>query len=427
MKLCNSLAASLVGFAALSVTTAAFADSAKPVLVAQAQPAPSDEPTTTNPPPADEPAPVAEPAAPSTQPAVSVTLGGSSAPPGADTPQDPASTPEAKPEPRRWAGTSIFGQTSMSTATVFKGQQQDWNPTVDSALFLLPRFALSDAFQLRGRMIFSYEYTDSDNTVSKHEPRFSDATVQLFYRKIPAFAGIKPLVALNVTAPTSPESRARTMIVTPGVTLQLSKPFEHFLGGDLLLLGTANYTHPFYENTTPGIRGDAPYGFNCAGGGGVGCGDQLSGAYNASDTISYMLLATATWGHWSPALMYLGSNQWAYTGNNIPNNTGGGTGFITAPEGFNSTSFRQLHYFSAWLDYEFNGWLTAEIGYYMSRAALGADGKYGNPFFDRYQDMRVYLGMNITVDNLIQVITGGGHGEAGIVRAQNNRRPLWTF
>jgi hypothetical protein len=52
----------------------------------------------------------------------------------------------------------------MTTGTVFRGQQQDWNPTIESSFWLLPRYALNDAFQLRGRLIVNYEFTDSDST-----------------------------------------------------------------------------------------------------------------------------------------------------------------------------------------------------------------------------------------------------------------------
>ena len=83
-------------------------------------------------------------------------------------------------------------------------------------------------------------------------------------------------------------------------------------------------------------------------------------------------------------------------------------------------------YFSAWLDYNWNAWFTTEVGYWMQRAALTADGKYGNPFFDRYQDMRVYLGASFQVDNLIKQLEGGS-GEGGIVRAKNTKTPMWTF
>lgn len=312
----------------------------------------------------------------------------------------------------------------MSTSTVFKGQQQYNDPTVSSSLYFLPRYTLSDSFQLRGRLIFSYEYTNADDTVTRNEPRFGDASVQLYYKKIPAIAKFKPLLALSVTAPTSPESRARTMIVNPGLLLQVSRVFEQIAGGDWLVLGNVGYSHPFYESQTPEIRGNYPYNPACIGGG-SDCVGQLSGKYNASDILTYSLMLNATWGKWSPALYYMGSSQWAYRGKQDATTPDGYA--IASPQGFDAKNLRQSHYFSAWVDYEFNTWLTGEVGYYMSRSALREDGTYGNPFFDRYQDMRVYLGANIAVDNLVEEIRGAGEGKAGIPRAQNSHKSMWTF
>ncbi len=315
MKRSSCLSAILVG---VSVVTASVAFAAPtPVMVAQAkgqeiktvQPSdptpagggadPTAAPTT--------PAPSAEPSTEPTgeNPPQAITLGSASGAPGTDSPNASATEPAKPSAKRRWAGTQIFAATSMSTATVFRGQQQDYNPTVDGAIYLQPRFSLNDSFQLRGRVVFNYEFTNSDETVTKNEPRFSDTTISLFYKKIPELpGGIKPGASLNVGLPTSPESRARTLIFNPGVSVQLSKTIEHLPGnGSLDLLASGGYSHPIYRYQTPEVRTSAPYAFQCAGG--TGCGDQLSGTFNTSDTISYTMLVSATWGKWSPALYYL--------------------------------------------------------------------------------------------------------------------------
>lgn len=446
MKRSSCLSAMLVG---LSLTTASVALAAppaaqpaapadKPVLVAQGKgqpkttvqdPPPAEggtapaAPTTA---PADPSAPAAESNAtqgtePGTTPAI--TIGSGTGAPASDTPGASATDPAKKPKPRPFAGTQIYAQTSMSTATVFRGQQQDYNPTVDSSVFITPRYALSEAFQLRGRIVFSYEFTNSDTTTTRNEPRFSDTTLQLFYRKIPELpGGIKPMIAANLGLPTSSESRARTMVVSPGATLQLSKGVEHVLGGELLLLASSAYSHPLYRSVTPEIRGAAPYAFSCAGG--TTCQDQLSGVFNPSDTLSYTFLVAGEWGKWSPALFYLGSSQWAYQGK-TPTNPIDGTP-VESAQGFRPTNVRQASYFAAWLDYNANSWFTAEVGYSLFRTALDEDGKIGNPFFGRYQDMRVYLGANFNIDNIMKELEGGAT-DAGIVRAKNTKQPFWMF
>lgn len=457
MKRSSCLSAMLVG---LSVTTASLAFAAppaatqapvkqaapapavKPVLVAQNKgeikpgtrtvqdPAPTEGGTAPTAPttapadptaPATDPAPTTDPATePTTQPAI--TIGSGTGAPASDTPAAAAAEPAKKPKPRPFAGTQIFAQISTSTATVFRGQQQYSNPTVDTAAFLTPRYAISEAFQLRGRLVFYYELTNSDTTATRNEPRFSDTVLQLYYRKIPAVAGIKPLVALNATAPSSSESRARTMLFAPGATLQLSKPIEHVLGGDVLLLANSTYSHPIYRSNTAEIRGTAPYAFSCAGGN--NCSDQLSGVFNTSDSLSYAFLVAGSWGKWSPALYYLGSSQWAYTGKTPTNPVDGSP--VQSSDAFRPTSVRQASYFAAWLDYEANSWFTAELGYSLFRAALDEDGTRGNPFFGRYQDMRVYLGANFNIDNIMKQLEGGPT-DAGIVRAKNGKAPFWVF
>jgi len=445
MKRFSCLSAILVGLAGLSGASTAIAAPSqaapqaaddKPVLVAQAKPA--TKPTTrtvqaTDPPPAEggsttAPAAPADPAAApaepapadgAVQPAISI---GTSTAPTPDQPSDGSAAPAKKPARRPWAGTNIFAITTMSTGTVFQGQNQDYNPTVDSQIYFLPRFAISDAFQLRARMIFTYEWTNSDTTVTRNEPRFSDTTVSLFYRKIPEIPGIgvKPMIAVNAGLPTSPESRARTLIVNPGATLQLSKAFEHVLGGEVMMISGLTYFHPMYRYTTPELSGSG-YGYQPQCMGGTGCGAQLTGAMNPSDTMGYSLIITGEWGKWSPAVAYFGNSQWAYSPKEVKYN-----GNDVTPDGFTpSSGVRQTSYFTGWLDYNVNAWLTAEVGYQFERRLLNGNGAYGNPFFDRNQDMRVYIGANFAIDNILKSLEGGSV-DAGIVRAKA-KAPVLTF
>lgn len=357
------------------------------------------------------------------QPAVSV---GTPTAPATDTAQAAAEVPAKKPKLRPFAGTQIYATTSMTTGTVFRGQQQAYNPTVESSLWLLPRYAISEAFQLRGRLIVNYEMTNSDTTTYRNEPLLSDTTLSLFYRKIPEIATIKPAVAVNLGLPTSKLSRARTLMFSPGASFQLSKGFEHVLGGELSLLSSVIYSHPIYQSRNPEVTDPrAPGAFNCAGGN--GCQDLLTGTLNPSDALLYMFLVSGEWGKFSPALYYLGASQWAYTPKQV-NESDVVAGAPNRPVGGLSdpTSVRQTHYFSAWLDYNFNAWLTGEVGYWNSRSALNGAGQRGNIIWDRYQDTRVYLGVNVNIDNLMKALEGG-EVDAGIVRAQNKHKSMWTF
>ncbi|MET0594785.1 MAG: hypothetical protein ABW133_18940 [Polyangiaceae bacterium] len=372
-------------------------------LPAAAEPSPTGSTT-------PAPAPSTPPPKPTPEPE-STTTHGVPAPDTADTATPRAIALEQKRPPRRFAGTQLFQQLSTTTATVVPNQQQTHNPTVEAATFLLPRYTFGD-WQLRGRIVFSYELTSSDTTTTRNEPRFSDTTLQLFYRGLPRLAGIQALVGAQIIAPTSPEARARTMIASPGLVTQLSRPIEHVWGGELLLLGSLTYQHPLYRYTTPELRGDWPYRFACHGGG-TGCDGQLGGVTNASDIVSWSFLVSGEWGKWSPALFVLGAHQFAYA----PRSASG----LDDPT---SSGVRQTTYFSAWLDYNANAWFTAEVGYFMFRDVLSGDGTYGNPFFDKYQDARLYLGFNLNVDNLIkELIENDKDQEGGIIRAKNRFAP----
>ncbi len=393
------------------------------VLLSAALPASADEPA-----PATQPAASgasgasAAPASETTDNAGSVTAAvGTPTPPGADTPQAAASEPAKKPPTRPLEGSSVFAQTSMSTATVFQGQQQYSNPTVDSSIIMGPRYTINDAWQLRGRLIFSYEWTNGDDTVKKNEPRFSDTTVQLFYRKIPEVLKFKTSVGAGLGLPTSPESRARTLIVNPSLSFIASRPFTHVAGGDVQLILNGGFSHPFYRSTTSELATPAPYAFSCVGG--STCQDQLSGTLNPANSVTYSALLAGEWGKWSPALFYLGASSWAYSPKDAVNPVDG-TALLGPTDG--PATVRQNSYFSAWLDYNFSSWVTGEVGYYLSRSLLDANGQYANPLFDRYQDTRVYLGASFQIDNILQQMEGI-QGEAGVVRTKNHKAPFRWF
>ena len=415
MKRAAKIAAAMgLTVAVATLTVPAFAQDSTPATPTTPTTAPAAGTTTDpNQAPADNAAPAAGASG-------GITL-------GTGAPKKDAVTPAKKeeekkaPKPRPFAGSQIFIMNSMSTTTFVRDQQQYSNPTIETSAFILPRYTISKDWQVRGRTTIAYEYTNSDTTQTRNEFRFGDSGLQLFYRGIPAFAGIKPQVAIGVTVPTSPESRARTMIATPALSIQLAKSFEKFVGEgelDVLLLGS--YSHPFYTNTTAGIRGDAPYQRLCAGGGG-GCADQLTGAANASDILSYSAIVAASWGPISPAFWFNMSHQFVYTFKDQDVQLAG-SGTATPGRLSDASTVRNATYFSFWVDVEATHWLTAEVGYFMSRNVLRADGKYGNPFFDANQDMRVYLGANVNLDNLAKAIEGTG-GDGGVVRAKNRTGP----
>jgi len=337
----------------------------------------------------------------------------------APSPADKDKVVPKEPEKLRWADTQYFQQLGVTPNVVSPGSTQSPDPVVDTFLLFSPRFAINKDWQLRARITANYELTDNVNssTTRKREFRFGDITTSIFYRGIPTVAGIKPLVGLNLGLPVSVESQARTMIVSPSLTLSLVKPIEHFLGGDLTLILTTSFAHPFYKYTTAGLENPAPYERQCASAADSSCGLQASGAANAANILSFLAVVSQEWGKWNPALAFLSSSQWVYNFKDVAGVQRLG----------DATSVRQTFYLAAWLDYNFNSWFTGEVGYQIFRNVLNGDGTYGNPLYDAYAgDMRVYLGINIGIDKLYQAISGTSEG-GGVVRAKNDKKPLMTF
>jgi hypothetical protein len=434
MKRSSCLSAFLVALTATSIASAApeSPQDKKPTFVAQAKGIGNDVAQTdgsgtgagTGSSPTTAPSDASPPSeSPAPQPAVTI---GTPTGPTTDTPQAAAEEGKVKPKTRPFAGTQLYATTSMTTNTVFRGQTQYDDPTVESNLWILPRYNINEAFQLRGRLIVSYELTNSDTTLYRNEPQLSDVGLQLFYKKIPEIATIKPSASLNVGLPTSKVSRARTLIFSPGASFQLSKAFEKVGSGEIDLLGAVTYSHPIYQSRQAEVVDPrAPGAFQCAGGN--GCQDLLSGTLNPSDSLSYSFLASGQWGKWSPAIYYLGASQWAYTPKEVnESDVVAGAPSTPVQHVASPTHVRQTHYFSVWLDYDFNSWLTGEVGYWNAISALDEDSTRANLFFSRYQDTRVYLGLNFNIDNLMKQLEGG-ETEAGIVRAQNTHKPMFAF
>jgi hypothetical protein len=317
----------------------------------------------------------------------------------------------------RWADSSFFAQIGVSPDVVAPGLVQTYAPVVDSFLLIQPRFAINKDWQLRARLTAAYEFTDNANstTTQSRTLAFGDFLPEIDYRGIPTFWGkTKVTVAAGAGFPTSPQSQARTMIVSPFAKASIAKVFEKVLGGEVTASIGAIYTRPFYKDTTAGLDDQPAYAAACFGASSdVSCAGQASGAANVENSLTTSALLTAKWGKWSPTVFYFLFNQWTYNFTAQPG---------LEPEPGGSTNFRQSSYFGASLDYEVNGWFTAEIGYQMFRTILNGSSNIGNPFWDPNQDMRVYLGFNIALDALYEAALGK-KDEEGVIRVHNDRKP----
>jgi hypothetical protein len=285
--------------------------------------------------------------------------------------------------------------------------QQTPNRTVDSSFFFLPRFSLSERFQIRASLPVFVEWTDTalTTTTTRREPRLGNLVAGLFYRGIPKVWGSQPLLGINVLFPTSKEVQAQSLVLAPSLFGQLAKPM-HWLGGEGLFLASGSYQHLFYRYTTASVAAP-PIAAPACFGGGESCALQLSGVSNVSDSINWAVTATMEWGSWSPGAQFRMVHGFLYGFSELE-----GVERIDRPAAVRNSTF-----FSLWLDYLANDWLTAEVGVQLNRPILDGSGRYGNPLFAQYQEgARLYLAVNFGLDALAKIVAGGD-AKGGVVRA----------
>lgn len=407
-------------------TSAPAADGGAPVTPPATPPAtpvatPSSEPAT---PPATAPttAPAADTTpvtAPSTAPAVSIDVGNPVKKDEAG--KKKGDEAEEKKEPTTPIdGSVFFAQAGVSPNVFDRSMQQSSDVSADSFVLFAPRYAFNKNWQVRGRFVFTYEFTDTvdTSTTRKNEPRFGDSVLYLAFRGIPAVAGIKSTIVASAGFPTSPESQARTLYFSPGIGLSFAKQFEHVLGGDVSIALGATYSHPIYAYTTAGLQNNLPYDRQCfAGAGESGCSAQASGAANTENSIVANMALSGEWGKWSPQAFAFLINGWAYQFKDLSSQG--------VQAGVDPQHFRQSTFLGVALDYSVQNWVQAEVGYQITQSVLDGNSRYANPFYYQYSDgMRVYLGANVLLDKLFLAVSGKS-GEAAAT-AKTKSKPIFS-
>lgn len=282
----------------------------------------------------------------------------------------------------QFAGSRVALQVSTSVATLAPDLQLTHNPYVDTSLLLLPRFALDEDWVLSGQLALAVEWTNSDTTDLRNEVELSDLTLGVSWRGLPEVLGVRTALRLDVTLPLAEATRASSMIVAPALSAALSRSFE-VLEGELGLGASVAYRRPFYEYTTPGVDSARPYAPQCFGGS-LGCAEQLSGVANARDVVSWGLEVSGVWGDFAPGVAWRMTHVVPYGFRDVEG--------VERLE--DRAELRVSTYFAAWVGYAVMDAVSVELGYLLSRNVLDGDGQLGNPLFDRYQDMRLHLGVS---------------------------------
>lgn len=291
--------------------------------------------------------------------------------------------PVSKPITDRFVGTDVTMTTGASLQTFAPNQQLTHNPTVQSSVVLSPRFSLGAGFEANARLGFSYEWTNSDFTQTQNEPLLLDTTlgVSYFAPKLPW--GTIAIAGASLTLPSSKISQARSMLVAPSVSLTALHNFQLGPVG-LLLIGFGAYQHPFYRFTTPGVDAEPAYQRQCFGGEAT-CVDQASGLANASDILSWTVLAIARWKIIQGGITFGMSHQFPFGFDDLP-----GVDRVADTSTVRVTSTADL-----WAMFRVYEGTDIRVGYRMQRAVIEGDGTFGNLFYDRYQDGQLYVSLRL--------------------------------
>lgn len=280
----------------------------------------------------------------------------------------------------------------------------------DVHLSIAPRLRIGRGFQLRAWWGVEVELTDASHTTTKRELRSTDAELSAWYLGLPSLGEWRVALAAGVSLPLSVESRANTTILTPFAVAQTSWAASA-LAGRFTAVARLGYAHVFMSYSTPSLRGGFPFARVAVVRGEDT--DQLRGLTNIHDRLWTALTLTQSWGRLSLGTHLAMNFGWAYPAHStdgIPTDM---------PDG----AVREWSSFSAWLGVGVTSFLTVETGYTITRDVLDADGTYGNPFYDRFRDWRVYLSLNLEPDRIADALNGRGAGYGRAVVARRERAP----
>jgi hypothetical protein len=273
---------------------------------------------------------------------------------------------------------------------------------------------------------------------------FGDLWTDLSFRSIPAFAGIKPIVALRAQWPVSLATRARNVYVTTALVASLVKNFELPRDQSISLSLSFVGSHPWAGSTTAGNRiGPMTEDRNACSVVSVDAGaDQASrsqticGYGPAPANAAFNLISVLSLSYATPvrglsfSFMGVMINNWLYE---LPpayvvDRMGGVVEVQTNPL---DQRMRQATWLMFSADYDATKWLSFSLGYYSFRSVTNEDGQYGNPLYQPGGGTRIFFTTSIAIDALYQALGGGQAGGGGGTSARsvtmNETRPRQRF
>jgi hypothetical protein len=313
----------------------------------------------------------------------------------------------------------IFDQ-SITTQTARLGLEtpQSYVPYYGWWLSLRPRWWFTDELRLQGRVDYTKEFTNEGSTTYRDEDVFGDVWTDLVYQRFVAKAGgwknTKVGVGARAKWPTSKESQANGVYVTPGVTASVNQKIP-IRGESAPTLESARvalsftYWHPFTNSTTPTAYDTFAYlrqdlderSFDS---------HQIAGQTLVNHTLWAALeLGMQVTPKLDVALYSILVNQWHYSPSN------GSVATATGPVAVshaNDQQFTQLEWILFVADYEIIDELSVGVGYYNLQNVLAADGTLRTIFggaednFFWGPDAHIFVDLTANLDKLFEDASG---------------------
>lgn len=372
----------------------------------------------------------------------STTAGSSGSTTGstAATPAAPAA-PSAPSAPLFWRGTSFILDQSTSLETIAPGLVQSSQSLRSYQLWasIRPRFALGRHFSLAVRQDATFElFPDYGDTGSAGF--FGDLWTDLSFRSIPAFGGIKPVVALRAQWPVSLATRARNVYVTTALVASFSKSFELPRDSSFSISLSFVGSHPWAGSTTGGNRiiagtldrNGCQLVTTEAGADQNSRSQSICGYGGASSNTAFGLTSVLSLTYAPPvpglsfSVMGVMLNNWLYE---LPqayvvDRMGG---VVQVQRDGLDQRMRQATWLSFSVDYDATKWLSLSLGYYSFRSVTNEDGTYGNPLYQPGGGTRLFFTTSFSLDAIYEALAGSQveRGAGGSARSVtlNDARP----
>lgn len=242
---------------------------------------------------------------------LALTLGSAHADEGAK----PSQTVEKKKEnpaepPSEWAG-SALGLSHFAVVAGTFGLEPDWNPTVGQILSFDARYKYSNTWTFRGHAEVVTELTNSDSTTREREPLFGDVSVGAARPVAHLPYELDGVFSLQLTLPTSRESRARERLFGLRPRFEVSRKLP--LTKNVTWQPRAGLALSYVAATARTLTYDAPTIVTCAAEGGDCSEFMHSGSRSAIGSLTETLGANFQFPHalsgavevtWIQSLLY---------------------------------------------------------------------------------------------------------------------------